>query len=284
MIGILFALGAALSSGIEKILRRHVLIKEDSVCYAFLFGLFAAVVLLPLFFIRYEPPVNNNAWLLVILSGVLWTLYGLLLAKAYTYLEASVASPISRLKLFFVLLLSIIFLNETISVSKIIGTTLIFMGVVIINLKSRNFLESFKEKGVVLIIISTFVISIALLVDKYAMNFFSVETYTAPVYLMSPLLLIPFILKRKDHLKSILKRSLIPVFFTSLLSVGYYYLILNAFKYAEASIVVPITEISTLFTVLGGIFILKERKNIMRKVIATIIVIFGAILLSINLF
>ncbi len=279
MIGVLFALGAALSSGIEKILRRSVLIKEDSLCYAFTFGLFAGIVLLPLFFFRFQMPSNNLAWLLMLLSGGLWTLYSVMLSKAYSYLEVSIASPLSRLKLFFVMLLSAVFLHEALTIGKVAGTTLIFFGIAALSYKG-GVRVSLKDKGVILIVLSTFVISVALLIDKFAMGFFNVETYTAPVYLMTPLLLIPFVLKRKTHIKSIVKNSLIATFSAAVLSVGYYYLTLYAFKYAEASVVVPITEISTLIGVLGGIILLKERTHIARKLIASALVIIGSILVS----
>jgi transporter family protein len=285
--GLLFAFGAALSSGIEKILRRSVLIKEDSLCYTFLFGLFAAIILLPLFFFKFQQPSNNYAWFLVILSGILWTIYSLLLFKAYSYLEASVAAPISRLKLFFVLILSVIFLGESLTFDKIFGTIFIFAGVAVIGYtkkKKIDYTNTKKRKGIFLIILSTVIISIVLLIDKYAMTFFNVETYTAPVYLISPILLTFFVIKRKKQIKSILKRNFVPTFITSLLSVGYYYMILSAFKYAEVSIVVPIVELSILVAVVGGILFLKEREDIPRKLIAAVILIIGAIILSGKLF
>jgi len=280
MVGVLFALGAAVSSGAEKLLRRHVLIKEDSLCYAFAFGLFAAIILLPVFIFGFQAPTHNLAWLLLILSGSIWTVFSLLQFKAYSYLEASIASPISRVKLFFVLILGVIFLNETISLGKVAGTLLIFIGIVVLSYKKNVKRPHIEKKGIALIILSTMLISVALLIDKYALNFFTVATYTAPIYLMKPILLIPWVMKRKHHIKSIFKQSLIAVFATSALSVGYYYLTLMAFKQAEASAIVPITEMSTLFAVIGGIVILKERTFITRKLIAATIVVFGAILVA----
>jgi len=282
MIGGLFALGAALSSGVETIFRRRVLIKENSLCYTFAFGLFAAIVLLPLFFLRFQAPADSHAWLLVIASGILWTLYGALLFKAYSYLEASVASPLSKIRLFFVLMASVIILGEHITFGKILGTLMIFAGAIVISYRKKKSIIPSYKKGVFLIIISAFVISAALLIDKYAMNFFNVETYLVPVYLMSPLLLTALMVKRdyRHHLKNIFKRSLIPTILTSILSVGYYYLILYAFKYAEASVVVPIAELSILISVIGGIIFLKERENMAQKIVATVILIMGAILVS----
>ncbi len=282
VLGILFAIGSAFSSGIERILRKYVLIKEDTVCYGFLFGFFAFIGLLPLFIFKFQLPSNSYAWFLVGISGLLWTLYSLLTFKAYTYLEASIASSISRIKLFFVLIMSVIFLGESFTFEKFVGTFLIFLGVFIISFLSNgnNKMSSVNKKGIILIFISSFVISITLLIDKYAMNFFNVETYTAPVYLITPLVLLIFVMKKKDHVKSIIKRNFIPTVLASLLSAGYFYLILYAFKYAEASVVIPIVELSTLITVVGGIIFLKERTYIAHKIVASLLLIAGAVILS----
>ena len=54
-----------------------------------------------------------------------------------------------------------------------------------------------------------------------------------------------------------------------------YLLNLKALEIAEATRVIPIVQTSTLFTVIFGILLLKERDNVPRKIIAGILAITG---------
>jgi uncharacterized membrane protein len=65
----------------------------------------------------------------------------------------------------------------------------------------------------------------------------------------------------------------------SLLGVTTYYFLYRAFQVADASVVVPITSSSTILTVLGGIFLLGEKGNMLRKIIGAVFVLLGVLLL-----
>jgi drug/metabolite transporter (DMT)-like permease len=280
MLGIVFALSSALAAGIEKILHRFVCAREDSLSYAFIWHLLSGILLLPIFILEFKLPSEPSAWNLVLVSSLLWTIVAYIGFKAYSYLDVSVLSPIVKSKLFFVLFFSAIFLRESLSVGKIVGTVLIFIGVMIISYKRRSGLKDLKRKGVLLVLASSLTISVALLIDKYATNFFNLGMYSFLVYSIPVVLLIPFVANKKAEIKSVIRNRFPATLATVLLGTTYYYLMLRAFRLAEASIVVPIVQSSTIIAVLGGIIFLKERTDIPKKVLAALIVIAGALLVS----
>lgn len=281
MLGIILAVIAAFTNGFEKIAHKYILTREDTLSYAFVWHILSSLFFLPFFIIEFSIPENNFSWLLVIISGFLWASVAYTGFHAYKYLDVSVKIPFTKsFRVIFVLLFSVIFLKESLSFEKIFGTLLIFLGIILLAYKNKSSSESTSKKGFLLALYSTFIVSIVLLVDKYAMRFFSPGMYSFMVYSVPLLFLIPFMFRKKSELKSVLNNSFKATIISVILSSVTYYLILHAFRLEEASVVIPIMQLSILISVFGGILILKEKKDIPRKLFAAILVIFGAILIS----
>ena len=280
MLGIFFAILSAIFKGFEKVLHRYILVKEDSLSYAFIWHITSSIFLLPIFLIEFKFPEQYFAWFLIIISSVLWATVAYTGFKAYSLLDVSIKTPIGKSKILFVLLLSIIFLKETLTLEKVLGTTLIFCGIIFLTYKKGKQFGNLRDQGVQLTLLSSFLMSIVLLIDKYATNFFNPGMYSFLVFFLPAIIIFPFIIKRKTELKSILTNRFKATVLTVLLGTTSYYLLLRAFKFEEASVVIPIIEMSTLIAVFGGIKYLKEETEIAKKIIAAIIVILGAILLS----
>ncbi|MDP3742274.1 MAG: DMT family transporter [Candidatus Micrarchaeota archaeon] len=279
MLGILFAALSALTSGCESILHRYVLVKEDSIGYAFVWHCLTALLFLPLFLIEFKLPTEQTAWLFVIASSVFWACASFAGFKAYSQMEVSSKSLIGRTKVLFSFLLALLFLRETISAEKILGVVLIFAGLILLTYKKSIGFSDLKSKGVSLTILSAFFVSCALIIDKFATQFFPLGMYSFIVYALPVVFLVPFALQRKADVKSIVKNKFAATLGTVILGAASYYFILNAFKFAEASVVIPIAELSMLVTVAGGALVLREKVDA-KKIIAAVVVIAGAVLLS----
>ena len=210
----------------------------------------------------------------------MWVVVAYTTFKAYFHLEVSIKTSIEKSKMLFVLLLSVIFLKEILTLEKILGTILVFLGNIALTYKKEKRFGDLKNKGVQLTLLSAFLMSVVLLVDKYATNFFNPGMYSFLVCFLPAIVIFPFVTKRKTELKSIFKNRFSATTTSALLGAAYYYLLLRAFKLIEASIVVPIVELSTLMAVFGGVKFLKESEEIPKKLIAAIIIIIEAILLS----
>ncbi len=283
MLGIVFALLAALSSGVEKLLRKKVAINVDALTFAFFFELIGAIFAFPLFVLNFHMPEVSYAWLFVIVSGFLWAGVAFTMVKSYRYLEASFIAPASKLRIALILILSVIFLGETLNSNKIIGTSLVFAGLIFLSYKKGINFSKLKEKGMIFLILSILLISSVLVFDKFASSFFNPSMYTFMIYFVASLVLLPGIFSKKEDIKKMIKSKFIfLIILTSILSVMYYYLILTAFKFAEASVILPITELSSLVAVLGGIIFLNERKEISKKIISTLIIIAGVVIITLS--
>ncbi|PJA55412.1 hypothetical protein CO165_03665, partial [Candidatus Roizmanbacteria bacterium CG_4_9_14_3_um_filter_33_18] len=59
-----------------------------------------------------------------------------------------------------------------------------------------------------------------------------------------------------------------------------YFFGLKAFVLAEVTQVIPIMQLSTIMTVIAGIFLLNEKSNLAKKLLAGIIAVVGVFLLK----
>ncbi len=281
-IGITLALVAAFASGVESLLRRKIAIKINPLVCTFLFQGFAALFLLPLFITRFTQPYLPHMWWLVVISGMLWAFASLAMFKAYSYLEASTGSIISRSKIILILFLSIIFLKESLNALKILGTLLIFLGLVILYFKKGGRVFSLKDKGVQFMMLSILLFSFALLIDKTLVKFFDPGALAFLLYAIPTFVLFFIVVGKKSSFTEITIKNISTIALTSLLSASFYFTVLSAFRFAEANVVIPLTELSSLVTVFGGILFLKERSHIKKKILAAIIVVIGAILIGLS--
>ena len=82
-----------------------------------------------------------------------------------------------------------------------------------------------------------------------------------------------------SDIKKEIKISSWKIALLSLFNVIGYFIQLKAQALADATRVIPIVQTSTLLTVIFGIFILKEKDNLFKKIFAGIIAIGGVFLL-----
>ncbi|KKU13395.1 MAG: hypothetical protein UX21_C0046G0001 [Microgenomates group bacterium GW2011_GWC2_45_8] len=99
---------------------------------------------------------------------------------------------------------------------------------------------------------------------------------------IGPVLLMPFfprLIKFGDIKREIvLGKWLIPLL--GLINIFEYYFMIKAYALADASLVVPVVSLSTVFTVIVGIIFLGERDNFVKKIIAGILAFIGLLLIS----
>jgi drug/metabolite transporter (DMT)-like permease len=277
MFGILFALFAGFIFAISKLLDRYVLKDGLSLEYTFLNQIFSALIFLGFFAFHATFPQEIRPWIFVAVSSLFWVLTMYTGYKSLESLEASVQGQFSKLRLVFVLVLGVLILGEALLWSKILGTALILMGVLFIS-PLKNF--SFTTKGVLWVVASALFGALAFLTDKYTLQYFNVEEYIFLIYAIPALYLYPFVRKKTSTVFSLLKRRTWPILISIGLSAIGYFFMLYAFKSSDVSIVVPLVEVSILFVILGGIFILHERTHMLRKALSGALVIAGVLLIT----
>lgn len=280
MIWLIYSLISALSGGINKIFHRMIMLKEDTLSYSFIFQMIGCVFFIPLMIMDFTFPDNLFPWVIVLFACIVWALETFVAFEAYIHVPVSVRSPLDEVRVIFLLILSVIFLAESLSIEKVLGTILVFIGIFTLTYQKGNFLNKIREKGIMLVFLSAFLYSIASILDKAALKYFSAGTYGFLVYFVPAIMFIPFITNKKAEIGNLFKNSIFLVLVSAFVSFLAYFFRLKAFSLADVSLVFPITRLSVLIGVISGIIFLKERENILRKIIASIIVIIGVVLIS----
>ncbi len=223
-------------------------------------------------------PVPLHVWGLVILSVVLYAVFEGTQFYGRKYVDVSTSSIIFRLNTVIAVFTSFVFLRESITVNKIIATLLILFGTYLVTVKN---LSLKFNKGFIYILVATFAIGLVRPVDKTAAAFFSPALYTVMVYIGPAfvMLFFPKIIKLQELWKEVrLGRYLIPLL--GIINVFEYYFMIKAYSLADASLVVPIVSLSTVFTVVVGIIFLGERDNLLKKLAAAVLAFIGLLLIK----
>ncbi|MBN1503204.1 DMT family transporter [Candidatus Woesearchaeota archaeon] len=194
--------------------------------------------------------------------------------------EASMASIMNQVRVIWVLIGSFIFFKEQITLNKLGGVSLIIAGIFIVFHKGLSLRLKRPQR---LILLSTLFFSLGMLADKYFINFFNSYTYLVIDFLAPSLFIIiisPQIIKDYKNIKPFSKNNILTVlvacvFFGSILAM------LTAYKLgAEVSIAVPIFQSAVVLVVLLSAVFLGERDNLFRKMIGSLVTVFGVCLLS----
>ena len=280
MIGEMFALCGALSNGIEEILHRHILKNEESLSYTVVWHVLVALFLLPLFLIDFRLPSEPGAWLWVALSGIAWAAGLYLMFRSYNTLEVSVKMPIWKSRMLFAFLFAVFLLGESAGITKIIGTLLIFAGIILVTYERKTGFSKLKSEGVVLVLLAAMLSGLALIIDKIGVAYFPVGMFGFMSAATTALVLLPFVLGKKQEFSSLFRHRPYATLGAAFFGALAYFLMLSALKVIDASIAIPIFELGTLIAVGGGIIFLHEREGLVKKLVAALLAVAGAILVG----
>lgn len=251
------ALSAALS-GINMLINKYALskLKIETYKYAFYYDLFFTLLFL-IFITTFAPPLDNIGWIVVTVGSVVWCLILILLFTVYKHLDISLAAPLINLTPASILILGILFLNESVTANKIIGLILTLTGVIILTLKRK---KSYKvsKLGIVLTVILIGLYSIVAFIDNAGVSYFNIFTYGFGVSII-PMLIVGVYMKLKKMSFKIKKKEAGFIALVTILEFIAYNLILYAYTIAEVSSITILRQLSIAIAVLGGIFIQRKR-------------------------
>jgi transporter family protein len=275
---LIFAILSFTSVGIMNTIHRFICREHDWLAYSFVEGLVATMFFLPLAATNFILPTNELGFYVLALGVLLWTLSAVVTFKSFQLVEASARSPLKQTQIIFILILSYFLLGEVLTFSKVAGSLLIFIGVVFLSYEKGKTRFKF-DMGFKLTLLSALIAAVVSLVDKVSLSYWSPTSYSFIVYLFPSLILGVFVRKRKGLVKMIKARYLF-IALAGFLEFSYFITRLTAFSLTDLSIVSPILRLSTLVTVVLGIVLLKERQRIGEKLFSAILMIVGAIIIS----
>lgn len=275
---LIFAIMSFTSVGIMNTIHRFICREHDWLAYSFAEGLVATLFFLPLAATSFVLPTDVFGFYILALGIILWTLSAVVTFKSFQLVEASSRSPLKQTQIIFILILSYFLLGEALTLNVVVGSLLIFIGVVLLSYKKGKTHFRF-DTGFKITLLSAVIAAVVSLVDKVSLTYWNVASYSFMVYLFPSAIMGVFVRKRKGLTKLVKSRYLF-IALAGFLEFVYFITRLTAFSLADLNVVSPVLRLSTLVTVILGIVLLKERQNIKEKIFSTIIIIIGAIIIS----
>lgn len=189
--------------------------------------------------------------------------------------DTSILMPLSNI---WVLLLAAIFLKESFSIWKITGVILIVAGSIVTLSRGKKLVIN---KGILAALIYGWLITGTILIDKGISNNFSLPVYSMVFYFLSSAILT--LLTGKQSIKKITTEWRINKWWSAAIGVQWALFsltLLFAYAHEEASKAVPIMRVFIVLVTIYSIFVMKERERMWQKIIGSIIVTGGALVLA----
>lgn len=278
---VLLVLVSAVFLSLRTLLTKKLLIKNDVLPVLFLVSLFSSGLML---FFKTEIILDFSfeVYTLLLLKSFVITIAWFCLYKAYKHLEVSTVSPLRNLSPIFLIILSIIFLNESITLLNYIGIFILIFSAYALELRSlKEFFEPLKllkDKFFILIIISLIGNSISAVLDKIIIQHINYYSLLFVFYLFLSLMFLAILLFL-DSLKSLQKlferNNLIIVLLITFaaLSADISYFIAVAMPSTLIVLIIPLRRLSTFFSTLIGGRIFRESNVLYKSAVCLVMVV-----------
>jgi drug/metabolite transporter (DMT)-like permease len=236
---------------------------------------------LALFLLLFTGLPPRSMWLFALISMALEAVYFILLSNAYSDHDFSLVYPIARgTAPAFLMLWSVLFLNEKLTPAGVLGVGLIVGGMVIIGATSliQNRGSRLHIRGVLVALSVALIISLYTLIDGTAVKNGPPLPYALTMFLFVPLLTTTYNIRRFGWRPFLAawKGPRIPLILTAVLGVVAYLLALIAYSFAPLSYSGAIREVSVVIGAFLGWQFLDEQMGGTRLLGS--IVIFAGIL------
>ena len=128
----LLALTTALMYGVQELMIKQVMKKENYLAFMWVYYLVSTIMFFALFVRNIEFPGEAFPWIVAVAGGLLWAIASPLFFKSYELTDVSLRSPLGKLSLIIILSISVIFLGEALTFQKLAGTLMIFAAAVLL--------------------------------------------------------------------------------------------------------------------------------------------------------
>lgn len=265
------------------VLLQRTILKEKEIqpiAYTIFFGLLTGFFVAVAGFIFADMRLPNLRPLVfnLLLTTLFYGFGNLFIYKSLKLTEASKFTIIFTSRSFFTVVSASLFLREFLTVGQLIGAVLIFLAVVLVNLKKMRFS---LRAGELFGFLAAVGYGFAATNDRFLFQFLPVFPYLSLAFIVPAMILSLIFRAELRDIKFFLKsRVLAKIVLISLL----YTLGASAFYGAlqmgeNVSQIASINMVSVITTVVLAAIFLKERGNLAKKILAAGLSFFGALLL-----
>lgn len=277
---ILYSFLAAIFSGLTTIFAKKGVKNIDSLLSTSIRTAIILIIsfLIVIIFNSFEK-INIKTFIFLILSGISTTLLWINYFKALDYGNVNEVTPVDKTSIVITLVLSSIFLNEKITILKIISCILIIVGTFLMVNKSEH---SNNKEWLLYAILTAIFTSVSAIISKIGLRDInpSLGNFYRTIIVFILIWFYVIIKKKQKDIITIKGQTwtylIISGFTTSLSWLFYFY----ALKNGEASMVFPIEKLSVVVSIGLSYVILKEKMT-KKSIIGLILIIIGTLILLI---
>lgn len=230
------------------------------------------------FFFKFTFPTNWKVYLLLVVACIFYALSDRMNTTVRSGIEASTFSIIKQLSTVFMIAAGLLFFKEKFMWKKIIGAGLIIFSNILIFYKKGN---QKLDKYVLLGILSNVIYSVALFLDVNISDSFNLAFYVA-LTLLIPALFITIAERVKfANIKNEFKKGNKQAILITGVCWGTMIIAqLRAYQLGETTTIAPLCALTVIGNVLVGYIFLKERSNLVKKLIAALLIIISVFLIK----
>ena len=283
-LGLILAAGVALIKGFQSIYQRKNALETDEFVTAFSSRIFGVPVLLAALLYTGLPELGANFFLLAIPQSLVIAFTSIIIAKAYKESDASRVTPMYAISPVLVLVTSFMILGETPSLLGTAGVLLIAFGAYTLKInRSDSLLDPVKklweERGVQLILVVVLIYSVTANTDKIGVNMSSPVMWPLTIYTLSSLFMLPVMISRSGEWRKKVAKEWKPLAFLGGMGGISIILQMTAVKLTLVSYVISIKRLSIPLTVILSYFMLQEKQDATKRIIASTLMAAGALLI-----
>ena len=285
------ALISAMLSAFAAIMQKKVLGSISALKFTLIVSIFITLFS-TLLISRLDLSTAGTATILILFSkSIINATAFLCIMYALKHLEISRALPLLATSPMLVAILAFIFLGESLSLFEICGMLLIVFGTYILELKKneklsdpfRVFIDSKYHR---IILLALLLMSVSAVIDKLLLGKYKLPPVTFLIIQNYFFLIIFFIYwliyksgnKGAKLFSGIHKNAVIIMIIIAIVTIGYRWTQIESTKLAPVGLVISLKRLSVLFAVIIGAKLFKEE-NYLRKVIATALIVAGALMI-----
>jgi len=276
-----YSLGAAISFTLLGIFSRVLTVESKNPrAFSIVFNIICIIMSLVLFAVTgsykvFSLPTRFDAWIYLLIASFFYGLNERLRFFISKLLEASIYSIVENISIVIAFIISFFLYKETLTISKLLGSILILFSFLLVSEFKKS---KISARGLFLGITTSIYLGIAMSLDKKGALFFNPETYNVLLWVV-PFIVLYFPGIKLKEVKAEYKQFSWKIILLGFFNFVGFYLGLKAFMLAEATKVIPVTQTFILMTVIAGTVFLKERNNLIKKILAGIIAVIGVFLL-----
>lgn len=231
----------------------------------------------PLF--EFKFPSSISVYIMLGISIIFYALSDRINTTVRSGIEASTFSMLKQLSTTFMIFAGLIFFKEEFVITKFIGAMLIIFSNIIIFYKKGK-LEF--NKYILLGILANITYTVALFLDVNISDNFNLPFYVATTLIIPSLLIMIFEKIKPSELKKELvngnKKAMLITAVSWSISI---FAMLRAYQLGSVIVIAPLCSLTVILNVIVGYMFLHERDNMIKKIIAAILIIISIILIKV---